>query len=70
MANPTVTHHPGNVAADGPQTGVGSAIMSTLGGIGVVLLLPLAVIAIGLPIVLVVRGLVEVATWLAGLFGG
>jgi hypothetical protein len=41
------------------------ALMSLAGASGIVLLLPLAILLVGLPLALVVRGLLEAFTWLA-----
>ena len=40
------------------------ALMSLIGALGVALLFPLAIIAVGAPVALVVRGLLEAAEWL------
>jgi hypothetical protein len=39
------------------------AVFSLLGAAGIALLLPLAILAIGTPVALAVRGLLEVAQW-------
>jgi hypothetical protein len=40
------------------------ALTSVLGAVGLALLVPLAILLVGLPIVLAVRGLVELVAWL------
>ena len=42
-------------------------IASLAGAVGVVLMVPLAILLIGLPVALVLRGLIEATAWLFGL---
>jgi hypothetical protein len=41
-------------------------LVSLAGAAGIALLVPLAILLVGLPVVLAVRGLLEVAAWLFG----
>jgi hypothetical protein len=45
------------------------ALVSIAGAAGIALLVPFAILLIGMPIALAVRGLVEVLTWLLSLAG-
>jgi hypothetical protein len=45
------------------------ALTSLAGAAGVVLLLPIAVLAVGAPLALAVRGLLEAVRWVMGTFG-
>jgi hypothetical protein len=49
--------------SEGDRTFV-DAIISTAGACGIVLLVPFAMLLVGLPIALAVRGLVEAIAWL------
>ena len=42
------------------------AVSSLLGAAGIALLFPLAILAVGTPVALAIRGLLEAARWLAG----
>jgi hypothetical protein len=45
-------------------------VTSLAGAAGLALLVPFAILLVGLPIVLLIRGLLESARWLATLFSG
>lgn len=63
-----------NASGDSPRHGptlstVTEALTSLAGAAMVVLLFPIAVLAIGTPLALAVRGLLEALRWLMGAFG-
>jgi hypothetical protein len=47
----------------GPRTSI-QRLATLAGGMGVALLVPVAILVVGLPVVLLVRGIVEAITWL------
>ena len=47
-----------------PMSGLLAAIVSVVSAAGIALLVPLAVLAIGIPVALVIRGLLELILWL------
>ena len=59
------------IAASPPPSGptVAQAVVSVIGAMGIVLLVPLALLAVGTPVALAVRGLLEAARWLLRMMG-
>ena len=61
-------------SGDGPRYAptlptVGEVLTSLAGAAAVVLLFPIVVLAVGTPLALVVRGLLEASRWVMGAFG-
>ena len=60
----------GNRPRHAPTLPTAAEALTSLAGVaGVVLLLPIAVLAVGAPLALAVRGLLEAVRWVMGTFG-
>lgn len=66
-----IQHDAKVIAASPPPSGptFAQAVVSVIGAMGIVLLVPLTLLAVGTPVALAVRGLLEAARWLLRMMG-